>query len=222
MLINTKSTLEKFYHKMVTPSLSKSLDSLMPGDLYKLNAGCGDQIKNGWLNADQIFPSPIHLNLIKDWKVSEKLTHIYLEMVIAQFSRPELAIMLRSCFMALKSKGKLRITTLNLSEIASAYVSGNNVAFDMLKRNKEMKYLAEFPVDLLFHAICMHRGFESKYPLGSFCHDFQTIEVILKSVGFKNIKQTQVGESEDNTFVNIESRNNSIEIRMQLCIEAEK
>jgi len=90
----------------------------------KLNIGCGDNLLQGWINADV---APAHTGVIQmDARIrlpydDGELEAVFTEHMIEHMHRNEAQLFLRECVRVLSPSGWLRIATPDLALVVAAY-----------------------------------------------------------------------------------------------------
>jgi hypothetical protein len=188
----------------------------------KVILGAGSTSKSGWVSSDIVNTNNYYLNFKKRWGISNQLTAIYGDMILASLTRQELDSFFRSCHEALVPGGKIRFNTLDFSRIAKLYLEDSNETQLLLKRHKARGFLGDYPIDLIFHAVCAHESARLGKPVGSYLHDETVLRNALKSAGFLDIQSHPANKSSDKVFADLEVRKEPIEEIMQFAIEASK
>ena len=170
----------------------------------KLHIGCGGNILNDWLNSDYSPKSKsiLRLDATKTYPFkNDKFDYIFSEHMIEHVDYQQGLQMLSECFRVLKSKGKLRISTPDLSFL-----------IDLYKRDK-----SELQMKFIKHSTDKHikyaPGYEDTFVINNymrawghkFIYDEKILRDSLKRVGFINITKFNVCESQDEVLQNLEN-----------------
>lgn len=184
--------------------------------------GAGSTSFPGWISTDIVNRNNYYFDFTKKWNLTNKISLLYGDMILASMNREELHKFFEQCFQSLVSGGKVRFCTIDYENICRLYLEKGQEANSLLDRNREKGFLADYPVDLLFHSVCSHFPWVGKIPKGSFLHDSQIIASYLTTVGFGNVEIFPANLSYDSRFNGLESRSSAIEAQMQICFEATK
>ena len=170
----------------------------------KLHIGCGENLLDGWLNADLI-PT---VNNVICVNAAKKITfdsgifdYVYSEHMIEHISYIEGHNMLRESFRVLKEKGKIRISTPNLAVLVDLYRKD--------KSDIQNKYIAWMTKKYIHDAPCNIDTFVINNYVRNWGHTFiydeKTLKYSLEKAGFKNVIRCNINESQDENFQNLEN-----------------
>lgn len=173
----------------------------------KLQIGAQGSPMQGWLNVD-ILPKTkdtAYMDATQKFPFENNtFDFIFAEHMIEHITFDEAKLMLNECFRVLKSNGVIRLATPNLDNVASLLSDSNKKEHqEYIRFYIEKFYGKDYPnipalqINKLFYAF-HHR----------FIHNFESLEYLLKSVGFKNIKKCEIYKSEFDALTNIEKHAN--------------
>ena len=159
-------------------------------DINYLNLGCGSSYKNNFINVDFFGKKPIDyaLDLRFPFKIeSNSMNGIFSEHTFEHLSRDEVENALKECYRILKTKGIIRIIVPDLSIFIKKYCSNDDAWFKKwyelaledpsrhhMRRNFSKMFSINFTASYYFHKSCW---------------DFETLEKVLTSCGFSDIKK---------------------------------
>ncbi len=160
--------------------------------IKKLQIGGGNHIKKGWLNGD-ILNGNIYLNAKKKFPIkSNSFEYIFAEQFIEHLDFTSGKRFMEECYRVLKPGGILRIATPDLKGLLSVY-NNNNTVVD--KDKVLLRHRNNHNKDCLNLCHFLNDNFRLWGHL--FIYDFETLETILLSIGFKNITNVKFGISSD-------------------------
>ena len=172
--------------------------------IRKLHIGCGKNILKGWLNSDYYPQSAeiLHLDATQPFPFKDaEFDYVFSEHMIEHITYAEGRHMLAECHRVLKPKGKLRITTPDLSFLIALYQ--NDKRSDL--QNQYIKWSinqfipnAPFSEDTFVINNFM-RDWEHK-----FIYDEKTLRYSLENAGFTEITKRHVNNSEDEHLRDLE------------------
>jgi predicted SAM-dependent methyltransferase len=169
------------------------MDRLSPSHLLgikKLQVGCGPKnINLDWWNVDIRHFAGIDevMDVTTPWPWTDCLDLVYGEHFIEHLAIDRAFLFLVSANMALKTGGKIRLTTPSLEWVLSTHFSMQD---DLPHRNG------------INQTLVINRAF---YGWGHrFIYSKVMFETLIKSAGFAEISFCEYGKSEDNRLVNIE------------------
>jgi len=179
-------------------------DYLKNNKIRKLQLACGEYKLKKWLNTD-LFGGKnlVSLNLNKKFPIpTNSFNYVFLEHTIEHFNINKGLKILEESRRVLKQGGKIRIATPNLSFLINIYKKNKTpVESEYLKwhfsvfPNKMDKNKAASA--LLINKFVRSWGHE-------FIYDPESLTMLLKRAGFKNIKQFKPGKSSDKHLRGIE------------------
>jgi predicted SAM-dependent methyltransferase len=169
----------------------------------KLQIGAGTANPAGWLNTD-IEPQKgqAYLDASKPFPLPDRaFRYVYSEQVIEHLTYEEGLLMLRESYRILEPGGKARIATPNLDSYIEMFHPGTPEAQRFLQRKADWQLWPKTPDPACY---ILNRQ------LHDWGHQFvytpKLLTASLESVGFRNIKRYQTGESEDPGLMHVESR----------------
>ncbi len=170
----------------------------------KLQIGCGENILKGWLNSDYQPKSDkiLHLDVTKPFPFKENvLDYVFSEHTISQFTYLQGLKIFAECYRDLKPRGKLRISTPDLSFLIGLYKSEKSELQKAYLRwaTENLKKTAPFCEDTLVINKFM-RNWGHK-----FIYDEKILRYSLEKVGFTEIKKCDLCDSEDEALQGLEN-----------------
>jgi predicted SAM-dependent methyltransferase len=200
---------------------------LQGNDNPKLQLGAGQNALPGWFNTDY-FPRPeiFFLDVTKTFSMPpDSFDFIFTEHHIEHISYKHAVFMLKESYKVLKPGGVIRIATPDLRNSLSDYLNDDAAKKGLSHSNEFLlsgfyKAINYIPVDDYTKAHQINDMFYNYEH--QFIYDFESLERILKSVGFINIKDSSQKDSIHKSFLNIESHNSDFDKYFTLTVEAEK
>jgi predicted SAM-dependent methyltransferase len=184
-----------------------------------LQIGGGRHMKKGWLNTD-IIDGDIYIDATRKFPLPDRsFDYIFAEQFIEHLTKEEGKDFLMESCRVLKTKGKIRLSTPDLEKMIRVYEGESMPAISekVIKRHnknhgRNLTTMAEFFNDM--YRLWGHR----------FIYDHQTLKMLLKKAGFKNIKRVAFGKSSDKNLKNLERHADSEWMRngFTLIVEAQK
>ncbi len=163
-----------------------------------LNLGCGKNLKQGFINIDISKGSNLRLDLRKRLPFKKNsVDYIYSEHFFEHISYTDKTaiLCLYDYLRILKQGGKIKIVIPDMESCFKAYTNKDFNYFNRLGVEKlipqSKKYFSI--IDNINYAV--YQFGEHKY-----CYDYEKMNLLLKSVGFKNIKKDKFNPSEDTEF----------------------
>lgn len=170
----------------------------------KLHIGCGENIIEGWLNADLVATSSqvAQLDATKTYPFADgTFDYIFSEHMIEHITYEEGQSLLKECFRVLKEGGKIRLSTPDLaflidlyhedkSELQQRYIDWSARTFTPDAPRRSDTFVINNFVRAWEH---------------TFIYDEKTLRGALQSAGFANIVRRELNESEDLAFRNLEN-----------------
>lgn len=153
---------------------------------YKLNLGCGDRTKEGWLNIDVLPPAELRFDVRRGLPFpNNTCTTVYLEHMLEHMSYPdEIMPFLKECWRVLAKNGIIHI----------GVPDGDYLMAACMKKPIDPEFLKKARMYGWYPAYCQ-TGFEfinhffrleGEHKYG---YDFETLESHLKKAGFINVKK---------------------------------
>ena len=211
--VGTSVGVQRFYQAMVRhrAALQASairrhfLNGLLAArGVRKLMLGAGSTQREGGLMPDIApqSPSVMYLDVTRPFPFdSETFEYIHAEHLIEHITRTEGLQMLSECRRVLKPGGVVRIATPDLAVLVGLY-DGN--------RDEVGQRYIKWLTDLLFPEVGAYKAaFVLNNAFTNFGHKFlydgELLELALTKVGFTNIREFPMGESDDENLRGIES-----------------
>jgi len=176
---------------------------------YKLQLGCGGNYLDGWLNTDIVsLGEPfVYLDLTKKYYFKENtFDYIFSEHTIEHLSFSEALNMLNECFRVLKSNGKLRIATPDLLFLINLYRQNKSILqneYIKWSTNNFLPDVADFFGEEEFLDVFVINNFFREWG-HKLIHDFKSLSLIMRKIGFTNISREKVSISSDPNFIDLE------------------
>lgn len=177
----------------------------------KLNLGCGSNLRKGFINIDLEKSADLRLDLRKRLPfVNNSVEYIYNEHFFEHLSYfDKTAIRCLVDYLRVLKKGsKMRLIVPDMDKILKAYVYRDYKFFELISFEGKMPQSKEYL------SIIDQINLAAYYWGHKYCYDFEKLNLLLKSVGFKNIKRDEYNAQEDSST---EERR-----RYSLYTEAEK
>ena len=172
--------------------------------IRKLHIGCGQNILNGWLNSDYLPRSKRILRLDATKKFpfeNDEFDNIFSEHMIEHLSYQDGGQMLSECFRVLRPKGKVRISTPDMSFLIALYGSDKSELQVEFMRHSAGIYEKQIPhCEDTFVINNFMRAWGH-----TFIYDEKTLRHLMDEVGFVDIEEFNVSESRDDVLQNLEN-----------------
>ncbi len=172
--------------------------------IRKLHIGCGKVSLNGWLNSDYLPESKkiLRLDATKPFPFkNNEFDYVFSEHMIEHVYYQQGLKMLSECFRVLNPKGKLRISTPDLSFLIDLYRSDKSelqVEFIKHCTDKTIKYAPYYEDTFVINNYMRAWGHK-------FIYDEKTLRFLFEKLGFIEITKFNVCESEDVALQNLEN-----------------
>jgi predicted SAM-dependent methyltransferase len=172
--------------------------------IRKLHIGCGENILDDWLNSDYLPESNrvLQLDATKTYPFeNDTFDYIFSEHMIEHVHYLQGLRMISECFRVLKPKGKLRISTPDLSFLINLYSSDKSelqIQFVKHSTDKWIKYAPYYEDTFVINNYMRDWGHK-------FIYDEKVLGDLLKKEGFINIIPFNVCESQDAALQNLEN-----------------
>jgi predicted SAM-dependent methyltransferase len=182
---------------------------LQQHNVRKIQIGAQSNSIAGWLNLDLLPKSHevVYMDATKTFPFpSGSIDYIYTEHMIEHISFSDAQFMIAECFRVLKPQGRIRVSTPNLAYIVSLYQSN--------KTDAQKRYI-EFSVDRYLknsvptQDVYVVNNFFRDWG-HQFIHDYKSLEYLLTSSGFLQVKSCSVMESTDTHLQNLEQHGKEI------------
>lgn len=180
--------------------------------LRKLHIGAGENILDGWFNAD-IAPDNKkiwYLDASRAFTIEDKtFDYIYNEHIIEHLTFSEGAMMLSECKRILRVGGKIRIATPNLLKFIGLFEHGEDaIKINYIKWATE-RYLPCFAKSNKYNKTIIFNNFVRAWG-HQFIYDPVTLKDAMEEAGFIVITECALNESRDENFRNVEMHDRSI------------
>lgn len=169
----------------------------------KLHIGCGETVLDGWLNTDYEprARNAVFIDATAKYPFADDcFDYIYSEHMIEHISYPQGRQMLRECFRVLKTGGRIRVVTPNLSAILDLYRPD--------KSKIQQDYIDWSTKSFIPHAPWSADTFVINNFVRNWGHIFIYDEKILRSsmeqAGFAEITRCELNMSTDSLLSNLE------------------
>lgn len=211
LFLKSKSLIGRFTFSYNLKNYLKS------SEIRRLQLGSGDNNMEGWFNTD-LFPKKgfAFLDASKPFNIPDStFDRIFSEHMIEHISFQEAELQLKECYRILRSGSKIRIATPNLMHFVNLFndSQGNQEYRKWISENWLMKGGINYQNPSFFINLVMHSwGHE-------FIYDFDTLNTLLRDIGFSEIKEFKCYESNDEFFKGIERHGDLIGNREMNNIE---
>jgi predicted SAM-dependent methyltransferase len=152
----------------------------------RLQLGCGDQPKPGWINVDLYNPhADVALDLREDLPFpSNSIAFIYSEHVFEHFAYPtDARHILTECLRVLRPGGMVSLVVPHFGEALLAYARGDESFFTDADRPRS--YLLRERPTLMHHVNYWFR----QDGLHQYAYDADTLGQVLRDVGFDGVRE---------------------------------
>ena len=177
-------------------------------EIYKLHIGCQDHPLDSWLNAD-VYPKHtqiIYLDATMTFPFADNtFSYIFSEHMIEHINLLEGLQMIAECYRVLKPGGKIRIATPDLAFLMNLYAKPEEELHKSYTTFSKRYFPDNHPVMTGRVVNNFFRDWGHKY-----IHDKQSLTYLLEHAGFLEIHFSEVGESSDPTFKNLEKHGKEI------------
>jgi predicted SAM-dependent methyltransferase len=178
----------------ISPSYHREVRRLRAQKGLSLNIGSGGRGVAGWINtdavrhpSDQSFTCDVRRTLpFADGSVARILAEHVVEHLNFKHEIPKV---LGEFLRVLEPGGILRVVVPDGRRFTEAYLAGDKARWESLGF---AQLPADFPTQMVLLNHVFHQGGEHH-----FAYDFETLEWVLKTAGFTNIRQTSFGVSSD-------------------------
>jgi len=170
----------------------------------KLHIGCGTNILRSWLNSEY-YPksaSILHLDATRSFPFEDNsFDYVFSEHMIEHITFTEGIYMLTECYRILKGKGKLRISTPDLSFLIELYgEEKSDLQREYIQWSSD-SFIEWAPYyDATFVINNFVRDWRHK-----FIYDKETLRSSLEKAGFEKVKKFNLNKSEDDELKNLEN-----------------
>ena len=164
--------------------------------IIKLNLGCGNAMKKGFINIDLLKNADLRLDLRKNLPFKENsVDFVFSEHFLEHLDYLDTTVIccLKDYYRILKNGGKIRLSVPDIEKIIKAYI------------NKDMEYLEDItPIEnQLPHSkkyatkIDYINYFVYQYGEHKYSYDYEKLNLLLKIIGYKNIIKDEFHLNED-------------------------
>lgn len=149
----------------------------------KLNIGCGDRYKNGWVNIDLNNKADLTLDARKPFPFADNsCSYVYNEHFLEHLEYPnEASLFLKECYRVLELQGTIRIGVPDTEWPIQAYINDTKGYFKIAKTQMHPASCVTKMEHLNYH---FRQNGEHK-----FAYDYETLVRILTQSGFNNVKK---------------------------------
>jgi len=154
-----------------------------PGQGYKLHLGCGDKIKDGWINIDSSQKGDLSLDLREPLPFRDKSCSIvYSEHFLEHVDYPEPTLgLLKECWRVLDDGGVISIGVPDAGTALLRYADGDEAFF---ARESELFHPSWCTTKMEHINYTFRQGTQHR-----FAYDFETLAKVLSQSGFVEISQ---------------------------------
>lgn len=168
----------------------------------KLHIGAGLNTLDGWINTD-IYANKqnLYLNLTKPITFSDDIfDFVYSEHVFEHFSYEECRFMLSECLRVMKNNGVLRIVTPDLKFLIRLYEDTDSTFInDYINWNATNFIDTRAPKN----SVSVINNYVRDWG-HQFIYDFETLKFLLLDVGFKDVVECKILNSDHNALKSLE------------------
>jgi predicted SAM-dependent methyltransferase len=174
----------------------------------KLQLGAGNARHEGWLNTDiEAGEGLAHLDASKPFPLADGAIHyVASEHVVEHLSYEDGKVMLAESFRVLAPGGKVRIATPNLLRFVELFQKDTSEAATNFMAGKIAWH--EWPQEPPSAAVVLNLQLSSWGH--KFTYDPETLEAALARVGFTDIRQFEMSESDDPELKGFEARTDGV------------
>jgi predicted SAM-dependent methyltransferase len=172
--------------------------------IRKLHIGCGTNILDGWLNSDYYPHSAtiLHLDATKPFPLgNDEFDYVFSEHMIEHVSYRQGEMMLQECFRILRTNGKLRVSTPDLSFLINLYNEDKTSAQREYIKWATDKFIRDAP------------RYEDTFVINNFVrawghlfiYDEKTLRSSMAKAGFTHIVRCDLNQSDDHSLSQLEN-----------------
>jgi predicted SAM-dependent methyltransferase len=168
----------------------------------KLQIGAGPNSLRGWLNTD-IEPQKdqVYLDATATFPIPENsFDYVFAEQLIEHLTLAQGQAMLRECHRILRTGGKIRIATPNLTTFAKLFTEKNERSRRYLQLQIQATQLSSLPTPE-----CEVLNMEMHFFGHSYLYDPDSLFAVLSTAGFRNVHMAEVDLSNDPALSGIDS-----------------
>ena len=194
-----------YRHDITPPALIE--EYVRENKIRKLQIGAGDNSYPGWLNTD-IEPSKdqAYLDASKPFPLPDSsFQYIFSEHVIEHLTYGQAVSMLKECHRVLTPGGRIRIATPNLMKLLELFQKMPSEEIQRyMQRKQEWHAWPQMP-----DPACYILNSEMRWFGHQFLYTPKMLHSTLEGAGFGDVKQFDVGESDDPTLSGLEARSHT-------------
>lgn len=173
----------------------------------KLQIGSGDNSLSGWLNTE-IEPTKdqVYLDASTAFPIpSDSFDYIFAEQLIEHLTLDQGQGMLRECYRILRTGGKIRLATPNLTVLAKFFVDKNDSDRHYLGLQTKFEKLPSLPTPE-----CNVMNREMHAYGHRYLYDADSLRAVLSAAGFQNVEMAEVSVSKDPALSGIDGHARAI------------
>lgn len=193
---------------MIVDNRKKNKNYFKLQKVRKLQLGCGKNTLEGWLNAD-LKPTKrtIFLDAAKRLPFDNcTFDYVFSEHLIEHLKYQDGVRLIQESYRILKNRGKIRISTPDLSFLIQLYTENKA---DLQERYIRWTVDSTLPdIGIYSDTFVINNFFRDctrKFIDHKFIYDYKTLKDILQNCGFVNVSRYKPGESDDANLQGIES-----------------
>lgn len=180
----------------------------------RLHIGCGYYVFEGWLNVDiSDIPGVYYLDAGSPYPFQDNsFDYIFSEHLFEHLTLQQGIMMLQECYRVLKPGGRKRIATPDLNFLIDLYLHPEKEIHQRYIQWSTPKYISElreFYENSTYPPLYTFNNFFHAWG-HQFIYTFQELKTLASKIGFKNIRQYAIGESDTSFFVSVEKHGNGI------------
>ncbi len=170
----------------------------------KLHIGCGENVIEGWLNADLVATSSkvVQLDATRTYPFADAtFDYIFSEHMIEHITYEDGQSLLKECFRVLKKGGKIRLSTPDLAFLIDLYHEDKS---DLQRRYIDWSAQTFIPDAPRHNDTFVINNFVRAWQ-HTFIYDEKTLRAALESAGFAKIVRRELNDSDDVALRNLEN-----------------
>ncbi len=161
----------------------------------KLNLGCGIKSKVGFVNIDLCKSADLRLDLRKNLPFKDNsINYIYSEHFLEHISYTDATVIncLKDYYRILQNGAKMKHVIPDMEKVFNAYSNKNINHFSKIIIEEKIPQSKEFASLIDYVNYGVYQFGQHKY-----CYDFEKFDLLLRSIGFKNIENREFNPKED-------------------------
>lgn len=189
---NFKRHFGRVDRKIVDEYLSKNTSR-------KLHIGCGDNVREGWLNADYFPTNPdiLHLDATHTFPFRDnEFDYVFSEHMIEHVSYSQGEKMLSESYRVLRPGGKLRISTPDMAFLVGLYGSSKSDVQNKYIRWATDRFIKSAP---FYGDVFVINNFVRNWG-HQFIYDESSLRASIEKVGFSTIIRCELNDSADDAL----------------------